>query len=76
MSSSSSSSSSEQTIRADVHDCGELGRLVTVHVPSNESLGSLGIEVSKRKPLVVAIVDRSGSMGEWVQRAINGALSL
>jgi len=58
-------------VGATFHDLGDLGRLVTINVPTADALREGGIEVSKKKPLVVAIVDRSGSMGSWVTHTIN-----
>lgn len=74
--SSPHSAMSNQTsahISADLYDLGGLGRLLTVAVPTVAELQQRGLTVSKKKPLVVALVDRSGSMSQWCSHVVNSA---
>lgn len=64
----------DRKIPAESYSLGELGHLVTIPVPSADTLIAAGVSVSKKKPLVVAIVDRSGSMGQWTSVVINGTV--
>lgn len=69
------------TATAVVHDLGQMGKLVTVSVPSIEHFEQPNADTANGKagaqrpsPFFVFIVDRSGSMGQWSSRVVNQAI--